>query len=77
MGYEIPWDTVEGIVRKTLEDDYRLAKEELDDFHARKVFLSREDVEKTALLLHHLQAVIEYYGGTFDRQKEKTESVST
>jgi hypothetical protein len=66
MQVEIDWDTLDNITVKSLEAHYKLNKEILDDYYHNGAWLHRDDLEETSLMIHHLKAVIEYYGGSVE-----------
>ena len=65
MGLELDWDIVDKITLQSLENHYKINEEILDDYyHNGKWLLHRDDLEEPALMIYHLKAVIEYYGGS-------------
>jgi len=63
-GFKIPWEAADAITLGCLQDHYKMAKEHLDQWYEGKGWLHREDVEGQSVLMFHLKAVIEYYGGS-------------
>lgn len=64
MGLELDWDTVDKITLQSLENHYKINKEILDDYYHNGTWLHRDDLEEVSLMIYHLKAVIEYYGGS-------------
>jgi len=64
MGLELDWDVVDKITLQSLENHYKMNKESLDDYYHNGKWLHRDDLEATSLMIHHLKAVIDYYGGS-------------
>jgi len=66
VGFKIPWEAADAITLACLQDHYKMAKGALDEWYEGKGWLHREDVENQSVLMFHLKAVIEYYGGTVE-----------
>jgi len=66
MGLELDWDIVDKITLQSLENHYKINKEMLDDYYHNGKWLHRDDLEDLSLMIHHLKAVIEYYGGSVE-----------
>jgi len=66
MGLELDWDIVDKITLQSLENHYKINKEILDDYYHNGNWLHRDDLEEVSLMIHHLKAVIEYYGGSVE-----------
>lgn len=64
MGLELDWDIVDKITLQSLENHYKINKEILDDYYHNGKWLHRDDLEEVSLMIHHLKAVIDYYGGS-------------
>lgn len=67
MGLELDWDVVDKITLQSLEYSYKINKEVLDDYYHNGNWLHRDDLEEVSLMIHHLKAVIEYYGGSVEQ----------
>jgi hypothetical protein len=66
MGLELDWDIVDKITLQSLENHHKINKEILDNYYHNGKWLHRDDLEDTSLMIYHLKAVIEYYGGSVD-----------
>jgi len=64
--FEIPWDAADQITLASLENHYNILKEGLDDWYNNRQWMHREDVEENSVMMHHLKAVISYYGGSVE-----------
>jgi hypothetical protein len=56
-------DLFDEVTLQTLKGAYQLNKETLDNYYEGKSWLHRDDLEHVSLMIHHLKAVIEYFGG--------------
>lgn len=62
--FEIPWEAAEAITLQALKQDYAMAKEDVDAYYSEGKWMHRDDLENQCVLMHHLKAVINYYGGS-------------
>lgn len=60
---EIPWDSVDSITRKCLEESYKVMLNELREYYMGQADMDLEDVLDACTDLVCLKRVIEYYGG--------------
>lgn len=65
-GFKIPWETADDITLARLKYDYKVAKGQLDSWYAGGMWLHRDDIEHTSIIMFHLKAVIEYCGGSVE-----------
>jgi hypothetical protein len=63
---ELTYDQEESITIRSLKENYRLNKEILDSYYHNGAWLHRDDLEDVSLMIHHLKAVIDYYGGSVE-----------
>lgn len=66
MGVELNWDVVDRITLQSLENHYNMNKETLDNYYHNGDYLHRDDLEEVSLMMFHLKAVIDYYGGSVE-----------
>lgn len=66
MQVKLDWGTVDTITLQSLENHHKINKEMLDDYYHNGQWLHRDDLEDVSLMIHHLKAVIKYYGGSVD-----------
>ena len=59
---EIDFETADCIAVLTLKEQRKYLKKELADFKKGK-YLHSEDVSRNTIMVHHLDAVIKYFGG--------------
>lgn len=64
MKFEIPEEVADGITRKSLEDHYQMSKERLDKWYDGEQWMHRDDIDEEVILMQHLKAIIEYFGGS-------------
>jgi len=64
---ELTYDQEEAVTIQSLKESYKLNKGTLDDYYHNGAWLHRDDLEDVSLMIHHLKAVIEYYGGSVDK----------
>jgi hypothetical protein len=71
QGFTIPWETADQITLASLKDHRDVLKNELKqwrknpktDANPGGYWLHPEDVGKNEILIHHMDAIINYYGG--------------
>jgi hypothetical protein len=71
QGLTIPWETADQITLASLKDHRDVLKNELKqwrknpktDANPGGYWLHPEDVGKNEILIHHMDAIINYYGG--------------
>lgn len=63
---ELTYDQEEAVTIQSLKESYKLNKGTLDDYHHNGAWLHRNDLEDVSLMIYHLKAVIEYYGGSVE-----------
>lgn len=61
---KLPYELTDEITLQNLKDSYQLSKKTLDNYCEGGGWLHRDDLEDVSLMIHHLKAVIEYYGGS-------------
>lgn len=59
-------DLSDEITLQNLKDAYQLNKKTLDEYYHNGKWLHRDDLEDVSLIIHHLKAVIGYYGGSVE-----------
>jgi hypothetical protein len=71
QGLTIPWETADQITLASLKDQRDVLKDQLKqwrknpktDANPNGYWLHPEDVGKNEILIHHMDAIINYYGG--------------
>jgi len=71
QGLIIPWETADQITLASLKDQRDVLKDQLKqwrknpktDANPNGYWLHPEDVGKNEILIHHMDAIIDYYGG--------------
>lgn len=63
---EVPSGTLDELTLENLKFHHQLCKEFLDDYYNEKAWLHRDDLEDLSVMIHHLKAVIVYYGGSVE-----------
>ena len=62
--FTIPIEAADNITLQNLEDHYKMTKDSLDKWYEGKGWMHREDVDHCVILMDHLKAVIDYFGGS-------------
>jgi len=66
MKFEIPFEVADDITLTSLKNHYQIASERFTKWHTGAQWMHRDDVYEDVVTMHHLKAVIEYYGGSID-----------